>query len=86
MQILEVNPVLVGLSLIYTKRLTGMFQYCVRQTAEVENQVSGNQFPLYMCTYISLIIRFFIIFFYLASPQGQGHHNSVSQLLWARIT
>ena len=26
------------------------------------------------------------IFFYLASSQGQGHHNSVSQLLWARIT
>ena len=25
-------------------------------------------------------------FIYLASPQGQGHHNSVSQLLWARIT
>ena len=23
---------------------------------------------------------------YLASPQGQGHHNSVSQLLWACIT
>ena len=26
------------------------------------------------------------IFFYLAFPQGQGHHNSVSQLLWARST
>ena len=26
------------------------------------------------------------IFFYLALSQGQGHHNSVSQLLWARIT
>ena len=26
------------------------------------------------------------LFIYLASPQGQGHHNSVSQLLWARIT
>ena len=25
-------------------------------------------------------------FYYLASPQGQGHHNSVSQLLWSRIT
>ncbi|CAB3981721.1 multidrug resistance-associated 4-like isoform X1, partial [Paramuricea clavata] len=34
-----VNPVLVGLSLLYTKRLTGMFQFCVRQTAEVENQM-----------------------------------------------
>ena len=26
------------------------------------------------------------LFIYLASPQGQGHHNSVSQLLWARVT
>ena len=26
------------------------------------------------------------ILFYLALPQGQGHHNSVSQLLWARST
>ena len=25
------------------------------------------------------------LFIYLTSPQGQGHHNSVSQLLWARI-
>ena len=30
--------------------------------------------------------RVFFLIFYLASPQGQGHHNSVSQLLWARIT
>ena len=29
---------------------------------------------------------FLFILFYLASPQGQGHHNSVSQLLWGRIT
>ena len=28
---------------------------------------------------------FFYFLFYLTSPQGQGHHNSVSQLLWARI-
>ena len=26
-----------------------------------------------------------IYFIYFASPQGQGYHNSVSQLLWARI-
>ena len=31
-----------------------------------------------------LLVPFISI--YLASPQGQGHHNSVSQLLWARIT
>ena len=28
---------------------------------------------------------FIYLFIYLASPQGQGHHNSVSQLLCARI-
>ena len=37
--ILGISPVLVGLSLIYTKRLNGMFQFCVRQTAEMGNQV-----------------------------------------------
>ena len=26
------------------------------------------------------------IYIYLALPQGQGHHNSVSQLQWARST
>ncbi|XP_046852739.1 ATP-binding cassette subfamily C member 4-like isoform X2 [Xenia sp. Carnegie-2017] len=34
-----IDPVLVGLSLLYTKRLIGMFQFCVRQTAEVESQM-----------------------------------------------
>ena len=31
---------------------------------------------------------YFILFYFilLPSPQGQGHHNSVSQLLWACIT
>ena len=29
---------------------------------------------------------FFYFYFYLASPQGQGHHNSTSELLWACIT
>ena len=32
----------------------------------------------------TLQVSFFL--FYLASPQEQGHHNSVSQLPWARIT
>ena len=34
----------------------------------------------------TLITVHIILFFYLAHPQEQGHHNSVSQLLWARIT
>ena len=32
------------------------------------------------------ILFYFYFLFYLVSPQGRGHHNSVSQLLWARIT
>ena len=33
------NPSFVGLSLAYTITLIGMFQYCVRLSAEVENLV-----------------------------------------------
>lgn len=36
---LGLDPGLVGLSLAYTITLTGMFQYCVRVSAEVENLV-----------------------------------------------
>ena len=32
-----------------------------------------------------LVMQMQIYFFLSTSPQGQGHHNSVSQLLWARI-
>ena len=35
----ELNAGLVGLGLTYTVSLAGMFQYCVRQSAEVENIV-----------------------------------------------
>lgn len=38
--ILDVSATLVGLVLLYTKQLFGMFQFCIRQTAEVENQVN----------------------------------------------
>ena len=34
------DPGLVGLALTYAISLSGMFQYCVRQSAEVENIVS----------------------------------------------
>jgi len=36
---LDLDPGLVGLSFVYTLTLTGMFQYCVRVSAEVENLV-----------------------------------------------
>ena len=37
----SLNVGLVGLGLTYTVSLAGMFQYCVRLSAEVENVVSG---------------------------------------------
>ena len=36
----DLDPALLGLGLTYTINLTGMFQYCVRQSTEVENIVS----------------------------------------------
>ena len=35
------NPGLVGLALTYVVSLGGMLQFCIRQSAEVENVVSG---------------------------------------------
>ena len=43
-------------------------------------RLEGSKFPVALDD----IVYFYL--FYLASPQEQGHHNSVSQLLWARIT
>ena len=40
----------------------------------------------FVCQVFCFFYFIFINFFYLASPQGQGHHNSVNQLLWAPIT
>ena len=39
----SLNAGLVGLGLTYTVSLAGMFQYCVRLSAEVENVVSGRK-------------------------------------------
>ena len=37
----ELNAALVGLALTYMSSLIGLLQYTVRQSAEVENVVSG---------------------------------------------
>ena len=37
----ELDPGLVGLSLILAVRLTGNFQWCVRQSAEIENSMTS---------------------------------------------
>ena len=58
---LDLDPGLVGLSLAYSITLTGMFQYCVRVSAEVENLVSsystrcGYEIHTSMTTYISAV-------------------------------
>ena len=43
---LDLDPGLVSLSLVYTITLTGMFQYCVRVSAEVENLVCSKLFMI----------------------------------------
>ena len=46
----ELDPGVVGLALAYTISLAGMFQFCVRQSAEVENLVSSiKTYPLDVC-------------------------------------
>ena len=40
LNLLEMDAGIVGLCLSYAVLLTGQFQWCVRQSAEVENQVS----------------------------------------------
>lgn len=37
------NAALIGLALTYAVSLNGMFQYCVRQSAEVENLVRKRE-------------------------------------------
>ena len=45
---------------------------CVQLTTEDDAQIKNM--------YLTLI------FIYLASLEGQGHHNSTGQLLWTQIT
>jgi len=47
----DLDPGLVGLSLAYTITLIGMFQYCVRISAEVENLVYKQLTHLVTCNY-----------------------------------
>lgn len=56
------DPALIGLALTYTISLTGMFQYTVRQSAEVENIVS-------LCQNISISVFIFVQY------NIQSHHN-----------
>ena len=50
----------MGLALTYITSLIGMLQYCVRQSAEVENVVSI--FSVLECSYIIIIIKLTINF------------------------
>jgi hypothetical protein len=42
----NLDPALLGLGLTYTISLAGMFQFCVRQSTEVENVVSYAGIPV----------------------------------------
>ena len=44
---LDLDPGLVGLSLVYVITLADMFQYCVRTSAEVENLVKKHDIGCY---------------------------------------
>jgi hypothetical protein len=44
-----VNPGLLGAALTYVIQLGGLFQWAVRQSAEVENQVNIDTFNTYNC-------------------------------------
>lgn len=50
--VVDLDPGSVGLALTYAVTLTGMFQWGVRQSAEVENMVSGLT---YCCSCIIII-------------------------------
>ena len=36
-----VDPGLIGLAIAYAIQLSGTFQYCIRQSAQVENQMTS---------------------------------------------
>ena len=64
----------MGLALLYTKQLFGMFQFCVRQTAEVENQVKGgfDMVPSnYKDEHRNLVVRVFAL--------GGCQHRRINQ-------
>lgn len=45
------NVSLIGLSITYTISLSGMFQYVIRQSAEVENLVSKTSYCTDLTSY-----------------------------------
>ena len=51
----DLDPALLGLGLTYTINLTGMFQYCVRQSTEVENIVSLLQVQLIVAKFFHIL-------------------------------
>lgn len=40
--LVEIDSTMIGLTLVYCLQLGGLFQWCVRQSAQVENLVSFN--------------------------------------------
>lgn len=69
---------LIGLSLTYTISLTGMFQYVIRQSAEVENLVSICSIRVIMITCSQLNVQFICI--------HSSFHHWVHYLLFTYLT
>ena len=46
---LDLDPALIGLSMAYAITLIGMFQHCIRTSAEVENLVRICSFLAAIC-------------------------------------
>ena len=57
---LDAGPGLFGLGLTYVVGLAGMFQFCVRQSAELENQVC-----ILMLSYLFDVLNKCMFFFYI---------------------
>ena len=55
-----------------------------KQMAEAKKEEIAEQNKLIVVEKVRVI--YYLFYFISLLPQGQGHHNSVSQLLWARIT
>ena len=47
--VIDLDGGLVGLALAYSVSLTGMFQYCIRQSTEVESLVLYSHHAVCVC-------------------------------------
>ena len=59
---LDVDPALVGLSLFYAIRLTGLLQFTIRTSADMENLVRTNKGTLFcLCKQILNVFKVYLL-------------------------